>query len=335
MMSLLNWKTLLGPTIKVCFILSTLFLNGCTHSTPSARRSAISNSAHSQISKLPAAQNIFAKEPWTDKFFKELLLESPIIYTIFGDKPMSGHTITYSSFDDYMRFAETFIIKEPTEKHESLRKKYIKSWQEDDLLKNWKKWMQIKNSYPNRSILFLEHVSKYDPSTYLVDVINIREMTWTLYKHYQTFKKELGYDFDPIKVTLEFEDPESKFWNGVFLNNLLTGIAYGFGERNSYFFSEEMRWDKKTGEKAGSMPIFAGLMPKEYDSFYKYYTDGKLEHMQLPMFRSYIVASGEEPVLSHYKSERARIQKLLKGKNLAKEALNKIILPRDKAAGAS
>ncbi len=168
---------------------------------------------------------------WIEKFFTDFFLEGHAIYTVFGSKPLSFKEIIYATQEEWQNAAANL-----KNLNKELLNEDIKQFcNEYNFHLNWEKWLSFIKKYPNSPFLFSIRPTEIKQIS-LGYILNIQEMVWTLIKYYDIFKKELGYDFDPIKVTMEFTNINSSFWDKVLSNHLLQGIVHGYGLKNATFF---------------------------------------------------------------------------------------------------
>lgn len=241
-----------------------------------------------------------------ETFFKKFFLEGEAsIYTLFGTKPISAEGINFVTEKEYKEkilFALERKKIEEKEKEDSLSWA-LKSFRRGILIDDWNRWISFFEQYPNPPFLFAKHPTFSDKFA-VGHILNVQETIWTLHKHYEVFKKQLGYDFDPVSVTMDFKNENSQFWRQVFSSDLLKGIVYGYGYKNSYFFDLMMKFESDP-EIEG--PRFSSLsMPKV--SF-------PLGKFSLPPFRSFETAFNNDPVLEKYKLEQKKIQSNLNDTN--------------------
>ncbi|MEX0962105.1 MAG: hypothetical protein WDZ28_04525 [Simkaniaceae bacterium] len=230
---------------------------------------------------------------WLEKFYRDLFLDGPMIYTLLGSKPMSCHEIIDANEEEWIRAHEMFFDAVPESKKEKIRKEFLEEIQNYTLHEHWIKWKCIRSRFPNQEFLFREILSE-SPHLYFVCVVNTKLVIKMLLQHYDLFRKELGFDFDPLSAALEFEKEDSIFWKKLFANHFLQGILYGFGLENAYFFSQE---NQRKGEKSIESVFKRRSLPVN---------DGIIE---IPRFASYQVEEGEDLVIARYQKERTEIQK--------------------------
>ncbi len=259
---------------------------------------------------------------WMVDFIEKFFLTDTMVYALFGSKPMAGGMICVASKEECIKSWEsqlkTFSDKEKVEFLEALNEQTKKDIK---LNENFQKWLQWKKNYPNPPFIFRTSLSE-DKHYLLIDMINIREILWTLEKNHTVFSRETGMNFNPLEVTLDFGNQDSVFWKKVMNNQYLLGILYGFGERNSYFFSLYVKMGGKD-HVADDYPLFKSYfhekIPKKEDEKLS------IENLDIPSFGSFCAPLMEDPVITHYKKERELIQKELKGKDFATEVLKKLL----------
>jgi hypothetical protein len=227
-------------------------------------------------------------------------------------------TIVEASEEEWIEFAAPYLQKESEERKKEILRKIQQHYQNYDLPKNWEKWMACQKKCTHSLFLFAKRPVPNNKTLFSAYIINVPEVAWTLQKHYMLFSRELKMDFDPVDASLEFEAPNSIFWEKVLANHLLQGILHGYGERNAYFFSRQFSQEKKYAKCLNDC-VFTG------NSSAKDEREGDtLEDLQIPLFRSYAMPYGEDPIIIKYEQERTFIQKRLKGRNLVNEILDRL-----------
>ncbi|NGX44943.1 MAG: hypothetical protein K940chlam2_00083 [Chlamydiae bacterium] len=244
-------------------------------------------------------------------FFEEFFLNSPGIYTLFGTKPLSEISLNDATYDKWLEELKPHLEGLP-EKDRAKKLKKLKEYCDQNLLPSyWEKWMHWIKNHPSKNFLFLKRPTIYESLSNL-SVLNVVEASWIMQEHYDLFSRELGMEFDPFSMSLEFDNPESPFWEKIFSSHLLQGILLGFGERNSYFFNLEMQDEKPLSNPSRGVG----------DSSCSF-------KLPLPAFRSYTVPPNQDPIIVKYKEEKEEIKRYLAGKDLVQEVLDRIYLKRD------
>ncbi len=255
------------------------------------------------------------EKEWIEKFFTDFFLEGHAIYTVFGSKPLSFKEIIYATEEEWKQNAVA-NLKNLNAKEKELLDKDIKQFcNKYNFHLNWEKWMSFIKKYPNSPFLFSIRPTEIKQIS-LGYILNIQEMVWTLIKYYDIFKKELGYDFDPVKVTMEFTNINSSFWDKVLSNHLLQGIVHGYGLKNATFFElHEKKYKNNNFPKTLFATIpFPPIIHKK----------PSIKNLPLPRFKSFGLPFNEDPILQMYKEERKKIQKNLNKKNFLEKTLNQI-----------
>ncbi len=253
------------------------------------------------------------EKAWMGKFFNDFFLEGSTIYTLFGTKPMSGISIVSATPKEWMDAHKSLIEALDEKRKEAAIQEVQNHSQSYDLNVNWEKWIAWKKNHPDSPFLFVKRATD-SPHIFNAYVANTREVMWTLQEYYSFFSRELGVEFDPLEVTLDFEDPESPFWDQIFSNHFLQGILFGFGDRNSYFF---YRHFKQSHTDNNSCLFVSQPVSDEAEG-------GDIKNIQLPRFRSYVLPYGEDPVVTKYKKEKKRIQQELQGQDFFEAVLERL-----------
>jgi hypothetical protein len=255
---------------------------------------------------------------WMENFFQEFFLEAPSIYTVFGSKPISGKLMNDSSFQESMKKAHLYMNEhgiKGKEKEEILLS-LENSYQQDRTKEYWEKWISFIEKFPNSPYLFSKHPTRCE-NIWSIHILNIQQTVWVLQKYYDLFRKELGFDFDPISVTLDFKNEDSNFWKRVFSNHLLTGIVYGYGYKNSYFFNIYIQ----KHENFENNPLFSGPLPEVVD----FNSENPIKSLSLPRFRSFQTPYNKDPIIEKYEDERKIIQNKINKRNFFEKTLLQII----------
>lgn len=259
-------------------------------------------------------------QAWISKFMHDYFLDSSTIYVLFGSKPMAFTPITNATEEEWLKGVERFLVDKTEEEKIRAYKKVREDFEEYDLNTNWKKWVTWHKSCSNSPFLFAK-IKTDVPQIDLGYIINTREVAWTLHKHYDLFKRELDENFDPIAMTLDFVNAgSSPLWQRVLSNDLLSGILFGYGERNAYFFSK----DSALGAEHNKSPLFASIITTSLDRG-SYSDDSVQKLVTLPGFRSYVVPYGEDPIIKKYETERQQILTEINEGNFTDKALSKFI----------
>jgi hypothetical protein len=220
---------------------------------------------------------------------------------------MSSKEIIIASLEQWQSSAKNYI-NEDVDIGALLNEVKIR-YEEYDIYENWEKWASWKKKNIKSMFQFSLRPTK-DPHFFMAYIINTEEVIRTLQEYHDLFRKELKMEFDPKSAVLEFEDLSSIFWKKVLSNHYLCGILYGYGERNSYFFSYEMAHKNSFVKKSKPSPV----------NFH----DVTMDNIKLPAFTSYSEAFEEDPITIKYKKERENIQAYLKDKNFLEEVLKKL-----------
>lgn len=272
--------------------------------------------------QVPTSYVVLSKEErdWMDKFFRDYFLEGSAIYTLFGTKPISQVLIISANEKERIESMMPHMQNMDEDEKTNVLKELQEYSQNYDLDKNWEKWIAWKKTQGPSPFLFAKRSSDSLMSSGYI--INVREVIWSLQKHYALFSRELGQDFDPVEVALEFENLQSTFWDKVFASHLLQGILHGYGERNAYFFARQMDQSTTQEEQEKCCNLFKSEIVKNKE-------EGSLADLQLPSFRSYQLPYGEDPMIARYKREKEYIQEKLKGKDFIIEVINRIFDAND------
>lgn len=198
----------------------------------------------------------------------------------------------------------------------------------------WDHWEKMQHRFPlSKKFLLikkerpLEKVKQLNPDLEkILDVmfVNIFQTAFILQKHYDLFRRAVGFDFDPLQTVFELENPNSKFWNSIqgCAHSYLWGLLYGFGEKNTwgYFWKGRHMIGADTHDKEIA---FANVLKKWFS--YKTLPSGEeknafsISNFSVPGFASF---SEIDPVVIQYEKERKMIQKVYRGKDFVQFTLH-------------
>jgi hypothetical protein len=255
-------------------------------------------SSFEKVKVNPPAYKLTAEEKtWMEPFFRGIMLQNQAIYTLWGSKPM-----TMISIDD----------GDQSDSDQSKKEKKNRIVFEDyHLLKNWEKWESAKSQFPLNRYAFFKRTDSEQATIYFVDLTKV---ALVLQENYNTFKRELGLDFDPLNESLSIEQG-SEFWDKTFDNPALLGLLLGYGLKNSFCFQWKYCNLADTHEKLAESILFR---------FSDKPQGGKatFDKLSLPIFASF--SEGEDEVIEKYKREREIIREMYDDKDFLVLTLQKL-----------
>ncbi len=176
----------------------------------------------------------------------------------------------------------------------------------------WKVWEEKLKTLPIKRFLFIERKIGIPPNLQTnryVYFINIAETAKVLKQHYSLFKDYVGFDFDPLSVVFEIEDPNSPFWNAIWKteftdqNICLMGILFGYGLENSYCFSWHYVSEKNLKEATFIEAFLKQWKPTTPDETLKQFNPP--HSFFLPAYVSFAISDSQ---LEQYKREYDKIR---------------------------
>ena len=258
--------------------------------------------------------------PFTEYSFneneeKEFVLEGLVqnlgTYTLLGDKPVStfvGVELPKFNLELFFRELEDFVW---------YTLGWVRSKNEDRYKRamDWKFWKR-RNRLNSRRFCLVEQKCSDAISVTFVNKTRVQEV---LEEHYHLLVEQIGMDFDICEVMKNIHIPKSFFWTylmGPKAEHISIGLFYGFGLDNSQKFQQrDLNPDlEKSQICLGSYELVEGELNVILNS-----VSGQLEDLPLPMYMAF---SNPDPVLEHYKQERARIQQEYKDADLHQLFLN-------------
>ncbi len=229
---------------------------------------------------------------WLSKFLTDVMLGKSGIYTLWGSKPMTSIQILHYSQEELDQYYKSLPEEEKSQ--------YVEIDYEYDLNENWEKWKQLKERFAGNRFLLFHYDFIEDGKIENVYLVDLFKVALVLQNNYEYFRKIVGFDFDPIKIVYEIQDPNSIFWKIALRHSGLVGLLYGYGLQNSLGF----QW-----KYADSVPFL-----KNFDypfSDEEVLSDISLSNFHIPVFAVY----DDQKAVEQYKKEREEIRKIYKGKD--------------------
>ncbi len=235
---------------------------------------------------------------WMEPFFRGVMLQHQAIYTLCGSKPM-----TMISLEDEARSNDDHKLK----KNRIVMEDY-------HLLQNWENWEQVKSKFQFSRYAFFKKEDSADTKSTTIYFADLTKVALILQENYNTFKRETGLDFDPLKESLKIQNG-SEFWDKTFGNPALLGILLGYGIKNSFCF----QW--KYGDLPEGHQQLAETLVFQFSDKPQ---GGKatFDKLSLPIFASF--SQGEDEVIEKYKREREVIQASYEDKDFLNLTLQKL-----------
>jgi len=249
-----------------------------------------------------------------ERALKEIMIRNDGIYTLLGSKPVVFFSLSGKSMEEwvlrsyYDDLPETLKERFPFEEVFN----YISPW------KLWKIWMdkwEATSVHEGRYLFFRKDLFGY--------FVNTKEVICILSRHYDDFAKAYGEDFDPLQVTFEMPDTNSKFWNALEGNHYLWGLLLGYGEKNAYLFSLVQKGilpDLSVRTEPLEEKINQEMLHKAIDGMLD------MKDLALPGYKSYFYF---DQTMNQYKEERKKIIEIYSGKDFYKLTLSYLGLDDD------
>jgi hypothetical protein len=306
-------------------ILSFLFCKGCSLSSISKKKYELTEQEYNSL----------------EKFFRYFFLHEGAIFTILGSKPLTEVVIVYEKKEE--GFEENpeelkgvyLTLNRNDPEHKIFCKKLPKEchvkWVSDrnfiyPIDELWSFWENISSRFSlskkyllvkkERSLEEVKALNKNYEKIYDVFFVDVFKTALVLQENYDLFKQAVGFDFDPLKVTLELENSSSPFWASIQSPkySYLWGILYGFGKKNafSYYWKFRVFSDSHASEQERA---FAASLINSPSCLYlpdRFFSKFSITDFPLPSFSSF---SNPDPIVLLYKKEKKEIQKLYKGKD--------------------
>ncbi len=249
-----------------------------------------------------------AEKSEIDLFLENVMIREKGLYVLMGSKPMSSfpiHNWIPETPKERKQHYENLIHSLKKENPESSLPTYEKFCEDGKKMSHlqyhclWKAWKtQVQHALPYYK--FTERKTPFGESKEGL-FINVLTTLCVLQTHYDSFAKITSMDFDPEKALTDLSNIDSRFWEKVFQSHYLTGLLFGYGERNAMCFDWESRLSLPTQR----------INEVDFDKIAENLSKKNLSpsDLQLPFFSIY---SLDDPTLEQYKKEREHILKTLK-----------------------
>ena len=244
-------------------------------------------------------------------FLENVMIREGGLYVLMGSKPMVSFDVRSGApetIEEYQKHLEYVKIKYPEDRIETFEEyrmfhKLDKHIQYSELWENWQ--IKMKNyvgphfQFITRRYPFGETLSERRNIEGLF--INNCSLLYVLTTHYSEFEKVFGMPFEPEKVLKEISDLNSTFWQCAFCNQYTQGLLFGYGSRNSFNFSWQIKNDYP-------FPIryFQDIVPLSKKEV-------KVSDLRLPGISLCFLG---DPALESYKLQRKEILRNLKIRTL-------------------
>ena len=245
------------------------------------------------------------------------LIRNGAIYTFLGDKPVSTFA-DYSleeeneEFDggkkedsDFKLGKNDFVLDKS--KIKFTKDSFYNHQKLPSLCSSWQKRHKLEGK--NFVLVFQE---KGEINS--VTLVNKRRAREVMEEHYQSMVQSLGVEFDIDDVLDCISSPDSFFWTHIMnvdCGDICPGLMYGFGIENAIKF-QAFRYN---GSSANDTAKENSIQSLEDRMNILFALDITLTDIILPQYELFF---DPDPVLEHYKQERARIQQEYKDVDLHK-----------------
>ena len=245
---------------------------------------------------------------WLTQFFNDIMLCENGIYTLWGSsKPIT--MIQVDTYSDAERKSFCASISEEEKKKCLIIYNY-------NLHKTWEKWEQISNRFPIKRYMLFKKDLDGDQNTFFVVFVDILKTATMIQDNYEAFRRAVGFDFHSLEVVLEMTQKDSIFWRKIEHHAHLSGLLYGFGNKNSYLFQWKYFDHPKSCDDFCDKIKF--LSSNELTKGHIKYT---IDNFGLPSFASF---NEIDDVIDRYKEERIKIKEIYKENDFLDLTLKKL-----------
>ena len=278
-----------------CFLAIILFFSSCD----------FHNHEHLRYDRRVVETN----REWMTRFFANLMIFENGIYTLWGSKPVTLIIINDYSAEELKAYYDSLTEEE--------KKNGILV--EDDYLKeDWEKWEKINGFLPMKGFLLFRSNLYHDPHASYVFFVNILKTAIVIQENYDSFRRVVGFDFNPLEIVFEMNSQDSKFWQSIRNNNCshLWGLIFGYGKTNSYAF----HW-KNFDHTKSCEDFFKEFHCTSSNNTVSGKANFSIKTLDIPPFMSF---EENDEIIERYQREKTRIQKLYSRKNFLDLTLDRL-----------
>lgn len=275
----------------------------------------------SQKNNLFFLKGFYSKEKATEKVFVDDFVTYSMIryfgvYTLFGVKPVTEIDAQYVPPAEEQR-REIYQGLSQQERENTPYDSFIvnSSWGISTKTQ-WKAFKRKLKKLKLKEHFFLENRYNYEDDEFNSILFVHEPSLIRILERYRTqFERETGEKLNAVEKAKELKKGGSKFWDKIFKekNHYLMGIIFGFGEKNSKYFQQEMDGDEMIRQQRVDHTSLDELRNLFKD-------DVSIVDMCLPSFVSYPV-NGVDEVVETYDENKKIIIDYMKGKDLTQEVL--------------
>jgi len=173
-------------------------------------------------------------------FFRHLICDDHIGYTLFGDKPIS---------------ISGYYVHEPIEHVLWGRIPHI------SIDRLWKVWEKHRNRIKMKNYLWLNEPHSQDiPNLRIITVINKRAFLKVIHDNIDEFQRILGHDMTPDEFLDKVRSGNTSLFDLLHRNEVLYGILLGYGKKNAQFFDRRYLLMQHINR-------FHSLIPSTYEKY--------------------------------------------------------------------
>jgi len=173
------------------------------------------------LEKKPIDQIDLSDRQDIEIFFRTLVYESHIGYTLFGDKPVS---------------IEGYFIQEP-----SCHLALWKSSSKMSMNNLWKTWEKYQSKLKIKNYIILNEANPAAENLRTITVINKQAFLAKVCEHLDDFQDVLGKNMTPEKLLAQLTLPHASLYETLQRNEILYGILLGFGKENAKYFLKRFK----------------------------------------------------------------------------------------------
>jgi hypothetical protein len=252
-----------------------------------------------------------------EQFFRKVIAQDGVGYTLFGDKPIS----LTGYFDPV-----------PTENWQRTRGNTI-------VKSGWETWKRCYSQFAIKNYLFFEEPSDIEPDLKIVTLVNKQAFIDTVNAHREIFEQVLGGKVTGQELLAKLENHETDLFNLLQCHEGLYGILLGYGKKNAFLFQRRM--DLNIYNPHPQFSLSSGVCGKEYCSLQEEISflrddlqvvaqNDLLSPIDLPIFLG--VRESEESValINQYHAVRKQLNTIFHQKEFLKQVFEQLMAENKK-----
>lgn len=263
-----------------------------------------------------------------DKFFRSMIQQDVIGYTLLGAKPMSFYSYLKPKVDVYRPYSDPVDLMDT----------FIEGFDEDCAIfhKGWEVWKKYQHHFCGSNIFF--DIVEEDEELHFVNVVVInKRLMLPLLEQYSCKFRELDPSLKSKKSLLEAILHNQDFKKKMHSHNEILGICLGYGARNAKLFQKmselffAMGWMSHAPEKYS--PTSLKCLEEDWKALKQSFKGGIRDHRSRDLlfhlgigFRADISDSETPVLIGHYTKYHKKLTLAYDGADFLEKTLELINL---------